>query len=248
MTGNTLPKLVLIVDDEPNATMIMAASVEKLGEEFIVETAANGDEALAKVRENHVAMLITDYMMPGMDGLELAQAVREISPDTEIALVTGYGTQRLRDRVEQLHLAGYLDKPFTMAQIRELVQRTVQDADTIRRVLILEDEDDLRRLYGKALRHAGFDVYEAATVQAARDLLTEQQFAAFLCDIRVGGDRGTDLLREQFDTLRENGTQLVMVSAEGQYRGICEDMGAEFFMEKPIALGPLITLVDRLTA
>jgi DNA-binding NtrC family response regulator len=183
-----------------------------------------------------------------MNGLDLAQTVRQISPDTQIALVTGYGTQRLRAQVEQMQLAGYLDKPFTMAQIRQLVQRSVQDVTTVRRVLILEDEHDLRRLFGKALRHAGFDVFEAATLQEARDLLTRHQYDAFLCDIHVGGARGTDLLREQAEALKESNTQLIMVSGEPQYRGECEDMGAEFFMQKPVALNALITLVDRLTA
>jgi DNA-binding NtrC family response regulator len=241
-------KQVLLVDDEPNVIMIMAASVKKLGEEYVVETAQSGEEALSKVQQTQYALVITDYMMPGMNGLDLAEAVHQISPDTQVALVTGYGTQRLRTQVEQMQLAGYLDKPFTMAQIRELVRRTVQEPTTARRVLILEDENDLRRLFGKALRHVGYDVFEAATLQEARDLLAQHQFDAFLCDIHLNGARGTDLLREQSEVLMENNTQLIMVSGEAQYRGVCEDMGAEFFMQKPVALNALITLVDRLTA
>jgi two-component system response regulator AtoC len=227
---------------------MLAASMKRLGEEYVVETAYSGDKALAKAQQTQYALLITDYMMPGMNGLELALAVRRISPRTKIVLVTAYGTDRLRDQAEQLSLAGYLDRPFTGAQIREVVQQAVQEPTLARRILILEDEDDLRRLYSKALRHAGYDVHEAATLQEARDLLARYAFDAFLCDIHVGGDRGTDLLREQSEALKVNGTQIIMVSAEAQHQAMCEEIGAEFFMQKPVALAPLITLVDRLTS
>ena len=248
MTLKTQPKQVLVVDDEPNCTMVIAASMKRLGDDYVIDTAHSADEALVKAQQTEYALIVTDYMMPGMNGLDLAQKLRHISPQTQVVLVTAFGTHRLREQVEQLNLAGYLDKPFTGAQIREIVQRAMEEETTARRVLILEDEDDLRRIYSKALHHAGYDVYTAATIEKARELLTHDPYDAFLCDIRIGGDRGTDLLREQSEALRENNTQIIMVSAEAQYRGICEEMGAEFFMEKPIAIGPLITLVDRLTA
>jgi DNA-binding NtrC family response regulator len=247
VTPNIHPKHVLIVDDEPNVTHILAASLEKLGELVIVETADGFATALSKVQEIQYALLITDYKMSGKNGLELAAAVRRVSPGTQIVLMTAYGNEALRDRASDMGLAGFLDKPFTLTQIREIVQHAAHLPATARRVLILEDEDDLRRIYSRALRHAGYDVHEAGTLAEAKDLLMQHRFDAFLCDIQIGGDRGTILLHEQSAALREIGTQVIMVSAEGQYRAMCEEMGAEFFMQKPVAVGPLITLVDRLT-
>jgi len=82
----------------------------------------------------------------------------------------------------------------------------------------------------------------------ARALLVQIPVDVFLCDVHVGSERGTDLLREQLDTLRQHGTQVIMVSGEAQYRPMCEEMGVDFYMEKPVAIGPLVKLVDRLTA
>ena len=58
---------------------------------------------------------------------------------------------------------------------------------------------------------------------------------------------GTDLLSEYAESFAANRTQVVMVSAEAQYRDMCEEMGADFFLEKPVAVGTLVALVDRLT-
>jgi CheY-like chemotaxis protein/predicted regulator of Ras-like GTPase activity (Roadblock/LC7/MglB family) len=131
----TQEKRVLIVDDEPHLTMLLAASLEKLGK-YTIETANNGYEALTKVQETKYNLLLTDYMMPGMSGLALAQEVRRISPDTQVVLMTAHGTDRLRDQVGELDFDGYIDKPFTTNQIRDIVEdaigRTTTKADPYR--------------------------------------------------------------------------------------------------------------------
>lgn len=242
------PKRVLIVDDEPNVTMVLAGGLEKLGEEYAIDTAHSGDEALAKMEQTKYALLITDYKMPGMDGLDLAQTVRAISPDTQVILMTAYGNQVLRDTAEHLGLDGYIDKPFSVTQIRELVKRAVGGVPTARRILVVEDNADLLRLYSKALRKSSYQVHEAATLQEARDLLTQCHFDALLCDIHMGDEQGTDLVREHGEALRESGTQIIMVTGDAHYRPFTDEMGVEFYLEKPVAISTLVTLVDRLTA
>ena len=119
---------------------------------------------------------------------------------------------------------------------------------TLPRILIMEDSADLRRLYGKAFSKSGYQVYPAATLEEARALLVENHMDVFLCDIHMGNERGTDLLREQAARLSENGTKVIVVSGQAQYRPFCEEMGVDFYMEKPVAIGTLLTLVERLTA
>ena len=106
----------------------------------------------------------------------------------------------------------------------------------------------MRRLYYKALRSAGYEVNTAGTVQEARDILTQVHFDLLLCDIQMGDERGTDLLNEYAGALFTSGAQVVIVSGQPQYRDMCIDLGVDFFLEKPVAIGTLVTLVDRLTA
>ncbi len=117
-------KRVLVVDDEVNVATVLAASLESLGDEFEVDTAYSGDEALRKVQQTHYTLVLTDYKMPGMTGIDLAQAIRKVSPDTQVVLMTAYGTSDLRKMMEQMNY-DYIDKPFSMAQIREIVERAV---------------------------------------------------------------------------------------------------------------------------
>ncbi len=118
-------KRVLLVDDDPRLTIILAAGLEKLNSEYIVETAENGSEALSKLQQNHYALVITDYSMPDMNGLKLAESIRQISPQTQIILMTGHGTDRVRQAADSLVLAGYIDKPFTLEELRVIVDRAV---------------------------------------------------------------------------------------------------------------------------
>jgi two-component system OmpR family response regulator len=118
---------------------------------------------------------------------------------------------------------------------------------TLPRILIMEDSADLRRLYGKAFSKSGYQVYPAATLEEARALLVENHMDVFVCDIHMGNERGTDLLREQAARLGRNGTKVIVVSGQAQYRPICEEMGVDFYMEKPVAISMLLTLVERLT-
>lgn len=125
MNGREGIKRVLIVDDEPNVAMILAANLEKLGEGYDVDTAHSGDEALVKMEQTAYTLVLTDYKMPGLSGLDLARIVRQTSPSTRVVLMTAYGTDELRNITGQFNLDGYLDKPFTMAQIRKIVERAV---------------------------------------------------------------------------------------------------------------------------
>jgi CheY-like chemotaxis protein len=122
------PKRVLIVDDEPNVAMVLAESLERLGEDYIVETANSGEAALARLEEQVYDLVITDYMMPDIDGLKLAESVRGIAPDTRVVLMTAYGTSELRGTVTHQKLDGYIDKPFTMSEIRTIVEKTITRA------------------------------------------------------------------------------------------------------------------------
>ena len=85
--ANTLPK-ILLVDDEPDILEFLKYSIEK--EDFVVYTASNGKEGVAEALKHQPQLILLDVMMPGMDGIETCQALRE-SPklkDTVIAFLT----------------------------------------------------------------------------------------------------------------------------------------------------------------
>lgn len=116
-------KHILIVDDAKDILFLLQHSVKRLGPEYEVSTAEDGPSAVEQIRKNRFDLILTDYMMPGMTGLELAETVRQISPETQVVLMTAHDTTGLRDIVEDMHLGGYVGKPFSVPQIQKVVER-----------------------------------------------------------------------------------------------------------------------------
>lgn len=121
-------KRVLIVDDSKDLLFLLQHSVKRLGPDFEVSTATDGASAIELIRKQQFDLVLTDYMMPKMTGMELAEEVRRISPDTQVVLMTAHDSTTLRDRVEDMALGGYVGKPFSMPEILEMVQRIVAQA------------------------------------------------------------------------------------------------------------------------
>ena len=116
-------KSVLIVDDEKNILLTLSQSLEAL--QLETDTAANGEEALAKLKEKEFGLILLDIRMPGMDGMEVLRRVREIRPDIRIIMITAYGTIELAVEAMKLGAVDFIQKPFSPEEIRELVSRVM---------------------------------------------------------------------------------------------------------------------------
>ncbi len=127
MKNNSQLKKVLVVDDEFEVASALVENLSSLGDSFSIEMVNSAEEALTKIRNERYDLLLTDYKMPDMNGLVLAKKVRKASPDTQVVLMTGYGTAEIRNKVKDMELGGYIDKPFTMAQIIKVVKRAVEN-------------------------------------------------------------------------------------------------------------------------
>jgi two-component system sensor histidine kinase/response regulator len=241
-------KRVLIVDDDRAVVLTLSASLERLGDAYSVDTCDNGLDALHKIERQPYDLLITDYSMPGMNGLDLAKAAQEISPAMPVIMMTAYGTSELREEASELGRVTFVDKPFTVKQIRDIVTGIVGDGAVSPRVLIIEDNLDLRRLYSRALTRVGYNVTTTGALAEAHDLLDQNRFDVLLCDIHMGTEKGTDLVRDKRAQLQENKTHVVMITGETWYGDIAEEVGADLFLEKPVGLDTLVGLVGRLTA
>jgi len=111
---------VLIVDDEPAVRDLMARWVTALG--LRPQTAANADEALASLRLHHYDLAVIDVMMPGHDGLWLANEVQRDHPNTAVVIATAY-TEMLDGDAQQRPIADFLIKPFQRDRFALAVDR-----------------------------------------------------------------------------------------------------------------------------
>lgn len=135
-------KRVLIVDDEQSVLYVLKNSLRKLGDQFQVKTAEDGVDALALLHEQDFDLVVTDYRMAGMDGLELLEAVREIRPHTRVILITAYGSEKLEAEARRLEAYRYLTKPLDIEAFRRIVKESFQGDIAVSRpgVLVMSDE------------------------------------------------------------------------------------------------------------
>jgi len=257
------PISVMLVDDNPVFLRATTQFLEAHEDVVVVGTASRGDEALERIETLKPQTILIDLAMPGLSGLATIPRLKHIMPETNIIALTVMNSEGFQQAAMAAGADVFIPKAtmrtHLLPAIRELAQgdrkrvsktpSTTNVASTEpRRILIMEDDMHLRRLYSKALRMAGYKVHSAATIQEARALLADFRFDILLCDIQMGSDRGTDLLHEQIDDITTSGAQVIMVSGHSHYREACAEMGADFFLEKPISVGTLVTLVNRLTA
>jgi two-component system KDP operon response regulator KdpE len=130
---------ILVVDDEPQLRAVLRSTLSALG--FVVDDAASGEAAIAKVREEKFDLILLDVNMPGLGGLDTCRAIRERS-DVSIIILTVRG--RSQDKIEALDAGadGYVTKPFDvnelLARIRATLRRAPVSAHAESRVLRLE--------------------------------------------------------------------------------------------------------------
>ncbi len=119
-------KTLLIADDEPNIRRVLQAIFVKDGYE--VQVAENGVKALEWASANPVSLLITDLIMPDMNGVELIQKVKQRHPETVAIVITAYATIKTCVDAMRYGASDYITKPFDMDEIRAVVKRAVTRA------------------------------------------------------------------------------------------------------------------------
>ena len=112
---------ILVVDDEPVARQSLTDILKPEG--YLVNSAPNGQAAVEYIRTHPVDLMIVDLRMPGMDGLEVVQVVNQVSPETEVILLTAFGSTESAVQALRLRIHDYLLKPASPAQIIASVKK-----------------------------------------------------------------------------------------------------------------------------
>lgn len=114
---------VLVVDDEPNLRRVLGAVLTRDGYQVLV--ANGGREAVRLAKEQTIDLLVTDFLMPDMSGLEVLAAVRKEHPQVRALLISGHGTVRSAVDAMRLGAFDFLTKPFDVEQVRATVKRAL---------------------------------------------------------------------------------------------------------------------------
>lgn len=116
----TKPRILLAEDDE-SMRRFLERALSKAG--FAVTSFSNGDDAYERLREEPFALLLTDIVMPGMDGIELARRATELDPELKVVFITGFAAVTLKTGPLTPRDARVLSKPFHLKVLVEEVDR-----------------------------------------------------------------------------------------------------------------------------
>ena len=128
--GEVCIKSVMIIDDDAVSRKKLVRIFQRLGIEQI-EEAGQGDEGLARLKEQPVDLVMADWHMPGLTGIELLKAIRQDSAlnQTRVYLVTNEGRQAQIVSAIQAGANGYIMKPFSQDSIKQQLGDLVQDVE-----------------------------------------------------------------------------------------------------------------------
>ena len=126
---------ILILDDDPHIPRVLKIKLEREGYE--VSTAINGEQGLELYCSSHFDLVLTDQMMPKMNGIEFAKRIRELHPDQRTPVIFLTGTMREEDLefFESMENAHRVPKPPSPKQVIKLIDSILEDGDE-------EDEDE----------------------------------------------------------------------------------------------------------
>ncbi len=169
-------RVVLVVDDEPG----IVESLDKIfkREGFTVLTATNGDAGLELLRRHRVGVLLSDLMMPGTSGMDLLRAAKTVAPETEVVLMTAYGTVETAVDAMKEGAYDFVAKPLKRAHVVRVVRNALekQSLVTENRALKAQLTERRRRsIIGTSLpwRRTMDVVHQAAPSEATVMLLGE---------------------------------------------------------------------------
>lgn len=147
---------ILLVDDDASILDILADLMAIFGHEY--ETATNGLEATEKLKKDFFHIVLTDMMMPGMDGMELLKHIHSNYPHIKVMVVTGYDRTFTYTDVIRAGASDFISKPFNTDELEAKINRLVREIELLRQLELLSISDSLTGLYNR--RHFDTKIFE----------------------------------------------------------------------------------------
>lgn len=117
---------ILLAEDDDDMRRFLVKALEKAG--YAVQSYDNGASAYERLREEPFSLLLTDIVMPEMDGIELARRATELDPDLKVMFITGFAAVALNPESNAPKNATVLSKPFHLRDLVNEVEKILQAA------------------------------------------------------------------------------------------------------------------------
>ena len=137
---------ILIVDDHRDVIRLLHSALESLPHEFEMLEALSGEEAFLELSGKKIDLLVVDYMLPGMTGLELFEKFQKRNEKAQIIFISGTKDRKARKQLEEAGAYGFFEKPVSLTDFLDAVERALGVELTI-----MPDEDETHKTMASLL-------------------------------------------------------------------------------------------------
>ncbi|TSA58147.1 response regulator [bacterium] len=234
---------VLLIEDDETARNLLKRVIDKEGYETLV--ASDGYEGVNLFRSEKPDIVITDMQMPRINGMEVMHTIKDISPSTEVILITAYADYDTAILALQQGALDYLRKPVDLDQLILSLGRAMEKIIERRKInidpslLILDDDKNTRDRLARTFEKEGYEVFTGANGEEGIELFSQNKIDILLVDIKMPKKDGIEVLHEAKKVSKD--CEVIMMTGYGDENSAIQAMrnGAINYIRKPIDLDQL---------
>src|SRR6266498_588547 len=133
---------ILLVDDQRDIVRLLHSTLKTLGHQLDIVDAPSGEEALLEASRRKVDLLVSDYLLPGISGVELLRKIKVRNPDLKIIFISGMTERKARQEMLGAGAVAIFDKPIPLAEFLDAVERSL---GLVRTIFPLETSKDVEQ-------------------------------------------------------------------------------------------------------
>lgn len=171
---------ILLIDDEPNQITSIKSFLKR--RDYSIYTANSGNEGLRILRENRIDMVLTDFRMPDITGLEVVKSVRQFNPEIPVIVITAFSDTKDAVQVMKEGAFDYLSKPIDLDELEILIQKAKEHSYLVSENRLLKEQ-----LYEKYK----FDAIISQSKEMEEVLNTAGRVARSKATVLIRGESGT---------------------------------------------------------
>jgi CheY-like chemotaxis protein/TusA-related sulfurtransferase len=245
---------LLVVDDEQS--MVELEYEILIAQGYQVLTANDGVQALAVLEKEKVNLIISDVIMPNMDGYQLAAQVRKLYPHIILQMVSGFSDERHIGMMDKLLHDNVLFKPFTsnllLTRVRKLLDESHSTIGLSKRtILIMDDDVDIQNLLTINLHKFDCNVVTAFDGEEAVELYThaletDHPIDIMIVDLNIPGGMGGIAVTKKIRKIQPN-AKIIVASGdtEGPEMTNPQDYGFDASIEKSLGFDKIVLILEQ---
>jgi len=247
---------VLVVDDEPAMLTLCTEILSAKG--YQCSSASSAEQALESVDFHDIDILISDVIMPGMDGYQFVETVKNLNPGLKVLLISGF-TDNRQNRHSSHASIPLLHKPFSADELLNQVGEILHNASGMGppqtpRILVMDDDDNLLSLYQINLQRLGYEVETAYDGEQAIRLFAQSfhkhtPFDVAILDLAIPGGMGGSEAAQAILEIDPNAC--LIVSSGDSYGDIMtnyKEYGFKAVLEKNFDRNTIKRVIEQLLA